>query len=146
MTWWLAVLVIENKFKLYNKVNIRNIRKRCETCSKLIIQTQERQTMTDNDVVLVSLLLTLNMFHTCFLCFYYWLWTGICLLGRDVYSQFVLYLKTAQFHARSDYTFHIQSSTLPACSDTPQSVSSHLLCHLRYDDACKWAARSVLVL
>ena len=36
------------------KVNNRNTRTRCETCSKLIIKTPEQ----------VSLLLTLNMFHT----------------------------------------------------------------------------------
>ena len=48
------------------KVNNGNTRKRCETCSKLTIKHQ-------NDVinvVLVFLLLTLNMFHTFFLCFY----------------------------------------------------------------------------
>ena len=31
-----------------------------------------------NDVVLLFLLLTLNIFHTFFYCFYYWLWTSKC--------------------------------------------------------------------
>ena len=45
------------------KVN-KNTRTRCEICSKLTIKTPERQ----NDAigaVLVFLLLTLNIFHTC---------------------------------------------------------------------------------
>ena len=33
------------------------------------------------DVVLVSLLLTLNIIHTSFQCFYCWLWAGKCLLN-----------------------------------------------------------------
>ena len=40
------------------KVNKRNTRARCEICSKLTIKMPER--------VLVSLLLTLNIFHTLF--------------------------------------------------------------------------------
>ena len=44
------------------KVNNRNIRTRCEICSKLTIKTIK----TNNGVVLVSLLLTLNIFNTLF--------------------------------------------------------------------------------
>ena len=44
------------------KVNNRNTTKRCETCSKL---TQKRQNDV-NDIVLVFLLLTLNIFDTFF--------------------------------------------------------------------------------
>ena len=40
------------------KVNNRNTRTMCEICSKLTIKTPERR--------LVSLLLTLNIFHTLF--------------------------------------------------------------------------------
>ena len=40
------------------KVNNRNIKTRCEICSKLTIKTSERR------VALVYLLLTLNIFHT----------------------------------------------------------------------------------
>ena len=43
------------------KANNRNTRKRCEICSKLTIKTSEQ---------LVFLLLTLNVFHTCFSYFY----------------------------------------------------------------------------
>ena len=44
------------------KANHRNSRTRCEICSKL--------TRCSIGVVLVSLLLTLNIFHTLLLCFY----------------------------------------------------------------------------
>ena len=46
------------------KVNNRNSRTRCEICSKLAIKIPE------HGVVLVFLLLTLNIFHTLFWCFY----------------------------------------------------------------------------
>ena len=45
------------------KVSDRNTRKRYEICSKVTIKT------LDADVVLVSLFLTLNMFHFYFLVF-----------------------------------------------------------------------------
>ena len=39
-------------------------------------------------VVLVSLLLTLNIFHTLFYCFYCWLWVGKCRLSLlDIFSN-----------------------------------------------------------
>ena len=44
------------------KAKNRNTRTRCEICSKLTIKTLERR----HGVVLVSLLLTLNIFHTLF--------------------------------------------------------------------------------
>ena len=48
----------QQTFALF-KVNSRNTRKRCKICSKLTIKTQEQR----SNVVLVSLLLTLNIFH-----------------------------------------------------------------------------------
>ena len=45
----------------------------CEICSKLTIKS---------DIVLVSLLLTLNRFHALFWCFYCWLWTSKFRLGN----------------------------------------------------------------
>ena len=46
------------------KVNNRNTKSRSEICSKLTIKTPERHQCTNN-VVLVSLLLTLNILYTC---------------------------------------------------------------------------------
>ena len=54
------------------KVNDRNFR-RCETCPKLTIKTR---TTPLKSIVLLSLLLTLNMFHTFFNCFYCSLWVS----------------------------------------------------------------------
>ena len=82
---WLTVSVKKipvNKYLL--KVNIRSSRKSCEICSKLTVKATEwRQKRCEIcskltvkvverciDVVLVSLLLTLNIFYTFFLCFY----------------------------------------------------------------------------
>ena len=48
------------------KGNNRNTRTRCEICSKLTIQQR------CIGVVLVSLMLTLNIFHTLFCCFYWY--------------------------------------------------------------------------
>ena len=45
------------------KANNRNIRKKCEVCSKVTIKTPLNG---DSGVVLVSLLLTLKKFHTLF--------------------------------------------------------------------------------
>ena len=58
-------VILTNIHLLKLKFNNTNIRKRSEICSNLVI-----------DDVLVSLLLTLNIFHTFFLCFYCWIWTG----------------------------------------------------------------------
>ena len=46
------------------KVNDRNTRTRCEICLKLTIKTPERRQL--HGVVLVSLLLTLSIFHNLF--------------------------------------------------------------------------------
>ena len=51
------------------KINNRNTRTICEGCSNLIKKTS----IDIGDVVLSSLLLTLNIFHT-FWCFYCWIW------------------------------------------------------------------------
>ena len=45
------------------KVNNRNTKRKCEICSKLTIKTPEGRVL---GVVLVSLLLTLNIFHNLF--------------------------------------------------------------------------------
>ena len=50
------------------KVRNKNTRTRCEICSKLTIKISERRLAIG--VVLVSILLTLNIFHTLFCCFY----------------------------------------------------------------------------
>ena len=69
--WLLLIQVIfsYNTIKLITcqinylfKVNNRNTRTRCERCSKLTIKTLERRQW------LVFLLLTLNIFHTLWLC------------------------------------------------------------------------------
>ena len=57
------------------KVNNRNTKKWCEICSKLTIKTPDV-----NDIVLVSLILTLNIFHTFLWCFY------CCLLTVKSYT------------------------------------------------------------
>ena len=59
------------------KVSNRNNKNRREICSWLTIKIP----IGVEDVVLVSLLLTLNIFHTVFLCFYCLLGTGKCWLG-----------------------------------------------------------------
>ena len=48
------------------KINNRKTNKRCGICSKLTIKTHQKYA---TDIVLVSLLLTLNVFHTFFKCF-----------------------------------------------------------------------------
>ena len=48
------------------------------TCSK---STKETLGKGVNDVVLVFLLLTMNILHTFFQCFYCWIWQGNCLLA-----------------------------------------------------------------
>ena len=75
------------------KVDNINTRKRCEICSKLRIKTPERCHWHRSgvfilnfehishfflDVILLFLLLTLNIFHIFFCCFYCWLWTSKC--------------------------------------------------------------------
>ena len=48
------------------KVNNRNTRARCAICSELTIKTPERRHLAWDQVVMVSLLLTLNVFNTLF--------------------------------------------------------------------------------
>ena len=60
------------------------------TCSKLTIKPLEQgvKYVQTTGAVLVSLLLTLNIFHTLFYCFYCSLWTCNCRLCSEVvYSQ-----------------------------------------------------------
>ena len=57
------------------KISNRNTRTRSEISSKLAIRIR---------MMPGSLLLTLNIFHTFFQCFYCLLWTSKCLLGRTV--------------------------------------------------------------
>ena len=64
--WWLWVPMrwsLPVNIYLF-KDNNGNTRKRCEICSKLIIKTYEQRHW--RDVVLLSLLLTLNIYHTLF--------------------------------------------------------------------------------
>ena len=73
------------------KVNTRNTWKKCEMCSKLPIKIPERRQWRRYGIFLV---VTLNLFHIFFKCFYCWLWTGKCLLGRIwcmEFSQIHLY-------------------------------------------------------
>ena len=49
---------------------------------KSVKYVQSQQWRQQNNVVLVSLLLTLNIFYTFFQCLYCGLWAGKCLLGR----------------------------------------------------------------
>ena len=75
------------------------LEKRCETCSKLTIKTPKQVI----DIVLVSSLLTLNIFHIFFYCLYCWLWTGHYLLGMTV--KFVIFLcRSVSFDQR--HTIH----------------------------------------
>ena len=62
------------------KVNNGNRRRMCEICSKL---TKRHQKDVSN-VVVMSLLLTLNRFHTLCWCFHSWLWTSKCQLVKLV--------------------------------------------------------------
>ena len=55
------------------KVNNWNIKEMCEVCSKITIKIP--------DVVLVSLPLPLDRFHTFFWRFHCWLWISKCNLG-----------------------------------------------------------------
>ena len=51
------------------KISNRNIRRKCEICSNLTIKIPKNVIA----LVLVSLLLTLKIFHTFFYCFYCWI-------------------------------------------------------------------------
>ena len=73
-----------------------------------------------DDVVLVSVLLTLNRFHTFFngVFFFGWLWTDKCLLGRLHHKCFPVniakYFKTPilkRTFANSDFFINIEAAT-----------------------------------
>ena len=83
--------------------------------------------MTSIDVVLFSLLLTLNIFHTFYYCFYCWLWVNNCLLrNRNRYLEIEIFFslfpqkifryfevsKTVIFYLNIFYLKVICSSTL----------------------------------
>ena len=74
LTNWPEILAGNYMFKVNNK----NTRTRCEKYSKSTIKTPGRRRF---GVVLVSLLLTLNIYHTLLLCFYCQLWTWNCWMG-----------------------------------------------------------------
>ena len=63
------------------KVKKRSTRTMSEIGLKLTIKHQNDV----NNVVLVTLLVPLNRFHTLLWCFYYWLWTSKCRLGIPIY-------------------------------------------------------------
>ena len=56
------------------KVNNKSFRKKCEICSSLTIKTPERRRsgvfIVNLEHISLFLLLTLNIFHTIFYCFY----------------------------------------------------------------------------
>ena len=76
-------IVIQFPAVIYFKVNNRNTRTMCEIGSDLTIKTPKRR----HDVVLVSLLLTLNKFHTLLWCSYCWLWANKCQLVLQVFIR-----------------------------------------------------------
>ena len=59
------------------------------TCSKLTMKTPERWHV----VILMSLKLTLNIFHISFQCFYCYFWTYICGLGQGSFVNLITFLK-----------------------------------------------------
>ena len=63
---------------------------------KYVQSRQQKHRNNVNDVVLVFLLLTLNIFHTFFLSFYYWLWKSKCQLG-DKRSFSILTVTSSTF-------------------------------------------------
>ena len=66
---------------LIQSQNLETPEQLCVICSKLTIKTPDNNV---TDVVLVTLSLTLNIFHIFFLvlpCFHYSLWTSKCWLG-----------------------------------------------------------------
>ena len=64
---------IQSAYVYFFKANNRNIREKCERCSKLTIKAHQSKVKVVDlvpDFVLVSLLLTLNIFHTFLQCFF----------------------------------------------------------------------------
>ena len=57
-----------------------------------MFQFNNKHTTNDaNYVVLMSLLLTLNKFHTLFCCFHCWIWTSTCQLGTKLLNAKIDY-------------------------------------------------------
>ena len=69
----------------------------------LLVQSQQWKQVID--VVLVFLLLTVNIFHTFFRCFYCWIWTSKCCPSRVNFSILISFLSgiikltTSVFHS-----------------------------------------------
>ena len=80
-------------YSILLKVSNRNTRTRCKICAKLKMKNQSDAI----DVVLVSFLLTLNIFHALFLCFYWWLWSFNCKSGCCILFSFNDYVTDAFF-------------------------------------------------
>ena len=85
----------------------------CEICSKLTIKHQ-------NDIVLVSLYLTLNRFHTLFWCFHCWLWANNYQQHMlSIWSPYVCYMLWFQnkwfwiFFLNSLYTSQVTFHNVP---------------------------------
>ena len=64
----------------------------CEICSKLTIKTPERPQWFLSSIFM----LTLNILHTFFNCFYCWLWTGKCFLWNSNSNQVTKFKKIAR--------------------------------------------------
>ena len=92
--WWLFLLVIVYNINLYEKNELWH------SYFENILPTFQIFFSVDTyawqltfpvisfflalvDVILMSLLLTLNRFHTLLCCFYCWLWTSKCRLGKS---------------------------------------------------------------
>ena len=70
---WLKQIHCPTNIYLFKFNNI-NTRRRCKICSKLTIKTLEWRHWCHSGVFIVDL----NIFHTFFYCFYYWLWASNC--------------------------------------------------------------------
>ena len=70
-SFWKNFTVPSPANNLLFNINNRNNRKRCEICSQLTIKTTERRQRHYFRVFTVSLMLTLDMFHTFLWCFYF---------------------------------------------------------------------------
>ena len=82
------------------KVDNKNTRRTSHLCQGLFFNKfaflkaatlLEKRVWHRCDVVLVFFLLTLNIFHTCFHCFYCWLWITKSSLGHYLLSSFIFH-------------------------------------------------------
>ena len=73
-----------------------------------------------SSLVLVSLLLILNIFHTVLQCFYCWYWTGKCPLGRQklLFVQWDNLMKNVKFIFTSLHLlhWHVLEAAIEKCS------------------------------